>query len=455
MAQVPRSVRFTGRYRGIRQALQKEKGFRETSLSLKTLRRIWQEGLFDKRRLMTLDGRSLRILSSGCPTGSDGADYSGAHLVIGGKSERMDVICHRTSSEISPPSSNGKPFHVFAHADPKEVNFTAIEVGDRLGPFQKIIEEMEPEDYPIPHKIVPGACSRGLDLPRLERLSHILDEAGDERILEKANRLEARAAEEGWSQALYEGFMDALGYQKNRKSFTALAERLPWRNLFEAGKGDAKRMAAILLGAGGFLDGENPRFEEHFPLWNPIRSQFPSEPRLPWVRARVRPANYPERRLLAASTIFSELMESGLLGLIQIFEEALLENRLRSCYPLLERKGSNALGSERVKTIVVNLLFPAALARARQREDGSLEHAVHIQWRRFSKVSENGVLRATLKRICGERAREFPLKTERRRQGVLQIFKDFCDTKPSSCEMCPFPNLYEKNLPLTDGSGFS
>lgn len=447
MTQAPRSVRFTERYRGIRQALQKEKGFRETPLSLKTLRRIWQEGLFDKRRLATLDGRNLRILSPGKPTGSDGADYSGAHLVIQGKSERVDVICHRTSSEISPLSSNGKPFHVFAHADPKQVNFmTAIEVGNRLGPFQKIIEEMEPEDYPIPHKIVPGACSRGLDLPRLEILSQVLDEAGDERILEKANRLEARAAEEGWSQALYEGFMDALGYQKNRKSFVALAERLPWRSLFEAGKGDSKRMAAVLLGLGGFLDAENHCFQNLLPLWQDFESQFSSEPKLSWTRAQVRPANYPERRLLAASSIFSELRESGLLGLLQVFEEALLENRLRSFYPLLERKGLNALGAERVKLIVVNLLFPAALSRARQREDVSLEHAIHIQWRRLSKVSENGAIRATLKRICGERAREFPLKSERRRQGILQIFKDFCDTKPSSCEMCPFPKIYEKSL---------
>src|SRR5262249_34904972 len=70
-----------------------------------------------------------------------------------------------------------------------------------------------------------GQCCAPLrDLPA-EKISELLHGAAQIRFRGKASRLQARARQVGWEQALWEGLFRALGYKNNSWPMQCLAER--------------------------------------------------------------------------------------------------------------------------------------------------------------------------------------------------------------------------------------
>ena len=132
-------------------------------------------------------------------------------------------------------------------------------------------------------------------------MSILLDRAGDSRFLGKSDAHVALLNEEEPEQVLYSGLMEALGYSQNREPFLELACRVPYRLLEKVARESppSERRATIqdlLLTAAGFLAA-------------PPNANTMSRAR--WHLFRIRPQNYPSRRIVGFAYLLDLFLPSS------------------------------------------------------------------------------------------------------------------------------------------------
>ena len=95
------------------------------------------------------------------------------------------------------------------------------------------------------------------------------------------------------------------------------------------------------------------------------------------------------------------------------------------------------IGKERSNVIFINIIIPVLLAYARKRDDSELEEKLFKAYKSHSKLSPNNITRFMNYRILGKDSQEGSVvNSARRQQGLLQIFKDFCESDDIACERC-------------------
>ncbi|MBC8555114.1 MAG: DUF2851 family protein [Candidatus Brocadiales bacterium] len=95
------------------------------------------------------------------------------------------------------------------------------------------------------------------------------------------------------------------------------------------------------------------------------------------------------------------------------------------------------IGKERSTVIFINIIIPVLLSYARKREDSELEGKLFKAFKQHSKLSPNNITRFMGYRILGKESQEGTVvNSARRQQGLLQIFKDFCESDDIACEKC-------------------
>ncbi len=102
----------------------------------------------------------------------------------------------------------------------------------------------------------------------------------------------------------------------------------------------------------------------------------------------------------------------------------------------LKNKG-RLIGKERATVIFINIIIPVLLAYARNRDDYTFEEKLFKAYKLHSKLSPNNITRFMNYRILGKNLQEGSVvNSARRQQGLLQIFKDFCESDDIACEKC-------------------
>ncbi len=87
--------------------------------------------------------------------------------------------------------------------------------------------------------------------------------------------------------------------------------------------------------------------------------------------------------------------------------------------------------------IFINIIIPVLLVYARKKGDTVLEERLFKAYKLHSKLSPNNITRIMGYRILGKDTRDsIVVNTERRQQGLLQVFKDFCESDDITCERC-------------------
>ncbi len=95
------------------------------------------------------------------------------------------------------------------------------------------------------------------------------------------------------------------------------------------------------------------------------------------------------------------------------------------------------IGKERATVIFINIIIPVLLAYARKRDDSGLEEKLFKAYKLHSELSPNNITRFMNYRILGKGTQDCGVvNTARRQQGLLQIFKDFCESDDIACERC-------------------
>ncbi|MCE0482689.1 MAG: DUF2851 family protein [Methylacidiphilales bacterium] len=302
--------------------------------------------------------------------------------------------------------------------------------------------------YPLPAS-TPGRCSPVLDELPKERVTDILRAAGTFRLRQKARRWFWRRHLTSPEQALHEALAEALGFHANQIPMRLVAQRLPWTKLRSL---DANSRLAHLFGLSGFLPGEStaklrtePKtwLRKLWEIWWKARGEldYALLPRSQWKLAGLRPLNRPERRLAALAQIVPkipalrqaiEAVDADRFGkiLLSVGDPFWEKHATITGTPL--PSSCRLIGEERVHDILINIFWPMV----------SLDDPEAAQ-RGLSAMTmaSNGAARIASQRMLISALSPKAMREALIQQGLLQIFRDYCQTDCSQCRNCTFPEL--------------
>ncbi|MBI5289284.1 MAG: DUF2851 family protein [Chloroflexi bacterium] len=248
----------------------------------------WAAGCRGPLRLE--DGRTLKVVFPGVPSGSAGPDFTGAILDAGGDLLRGDVELHlvasgwRAHGHHVDPAYAGVVLHAVASND--ESTVCTLHRSGRSIP----ILVLPPAAQGQPSFPPPFTPPCALEAARGRASRAPLERLGLRRLRTKAAAALPLVAAAGPGQALYALTLEIAAGPSNRAAFSALARRIPLAAILEraAGSPVSRRvaMAAELRGAAAQLA---------------VR------------RAGSRPMASPARRLESAAALFAAWWPEGAL----------------------------------------------------------------------------------------------------------------------------------------------
>jgi hypothetical protein len=421
-----------------------------------TLSAAWHTGAVPAR-LETIDGISLEIIHRGTWSHGLGPDFRDALILFDGREVRAgSVEIHlRTHGwgdhgHHLDPAYDTVILHLVGDHDGFETrrrNGAIVPVAV-IGPVDRFAT---PEFASWDWLAVGGTtCASRLSVTTPKAAREILHHLGDVRLAARSARLEGRLSAEPPGEILWQELLDGLGYTANREPMRDLARAIPLAAiealLQSAPHGSREALArGVLLGVAGFLPlapadaylgglairhiGE---LESQWVKYgHPWRDN--TMPPTVWNRARVRPANHPLPRLLAAASLLtSASVQGGTLATILgiVLERGDPVERLRSLTGSEDRAG---IGSDRAIDMLASGIIPLALALAAHTGDLDLADAASIHWDNLPAPGPNRVTRRALRQVAGRS----PLGKfgARGAQGLIHLDTVLC--QPRRCFECP------------------
>ncbi|MEF3695098.1 MAG: DUF2851 family protein, partial [Candidatus Cloacimonadota bacterium] len=297
-------------------------------LNEKFLYHIWDAGHL-KSELKTVSGKSLRITFQGQFNTGRGPDFSFAIIDLEGQALQGSVEIHLKSSDWKAHSHDEDPYYngvilhvVLSHnqspdytikenGEPLEI----LELKDQLSAdIQKLLEAHDPEQD--------GALNTYCELLSAidnDNLIARLSLFGKLRFRAKVRRFNAILGFSDFDQLLYEGMMEALGYDKNKLNFFSLASALPLQEIkqWKAEGLTLEELISIFACSSGLLQ-KSPKAlseEQRAKLFSLYESQsFYAKPVLiDWQLFRVRPGAHPLYRLISFLSVLYPFVDRGLM----------------------------------------------------------------------------------------------------------------------------------------------
>jgi len=431
-----------------------------TQISEKLIARIWQHQLV--ANLVTDSCEPFQAIYPGRANQTSGCDFKDAVFTIKGQIISGDAEMHVKSSQWY---SHGH------HRDPKYNNIALHVVWwhDNKSPTMLQNGKTVPTICLSPFLSYPSDELNRLELsgnfsiscPEAERhsnsdsLNKLLTFAGEERLASKAALFRQALEKEEAGQVLFRGIVRALGYAQNAGLCEELANRLSLNFLENAEPETDSTRQALILGTAGLLpsqrhrpveDRETDKLER---IWQSTGiTETMNE--AGWCFSRVRPDNFPTRRLIAFSYLLARYRQTGLLrGMLQLVRKAppgaehrWLENGLViDCqgywrnhfdFGIVKKRSSALLGREKASAIIINAILPFACVWGEISSDLKLKRKAAEIYRRYPSPADNELTR--------HMKQQFLLKpcvrlSACQQQGLLHIFKTYCRLR--NCTACP------------------
>ncbi|MCF8719599.1 DUF2851 family protein [Nitrospina gracilis] len=483
----------------------------------KVIRCVWNDQLFKTPNLKTTDGQTLEVVFPGYWNFGSGPDFKSAAIRVDGKLLEGDVELHVFGSDWTAHGhSNNNEYdnvvlHVFMWKGRGKRKLSTREESKEPEPklsrphihelelkkylkrgILKLNEELDFESYPTLHSFNYGLCHRPLSRLPQEKLLELLNAAGDARIHTKMDRFHDRVITKGYEQTFYEGVAEAMGYPSNKLPFRMLAENVPLaelRDTIPIRASEEKRteiIQAVLFGVSGLIDfneiAENEnllpaeriffgRMAKH---WEQRRERWEDRLMSPreWKFGKMRPANFPYRRIAALSHLLVRHWENGLFAdYLDILQSTVsnsgetgytkaTRNRLTQFFcveaadywsrhytpggkPL--KQNQQLVGPDRSREVVVNIAIPIGLIYARASKSVPLEQALRSLFQIKNRPADNKWIRFMKHYILGNEEHMLkPLTSDQQTQGLMQIYQDYCTKNENNCLRCKFPGLVER-----------
>ncbi|MDZ7374912.1 MAG: DUF2851 family protein [candidate division KSB1 bacterium] len=447
------------------------------------LHRLWEEQLAG-RKLFTVDGRTVEILSPGTRNFDAGPDYRDAIVRLDGQLMHGDIEIHPSVGDWvrhghdRDPAYNRVILHIVTAGCPEgaqtvRADGVRVPIVDLDRHLPRPAEELEGEPSRLTGKGKPPmVCALAQADPEQKLL--VIEQASVQRLEYKAERFREERQYADWEEVAYRGLLEALGYAKNQIPARALAERLPVHDLrhFSQRLPDPEAVVHVqawLLGASGLLEAapgaSEPAVAEFVRLQRSLWEGYPNRRKVDslaaadWRFFRLRPANFPTRRLAAMAVLIVRHRLEGFVGSWARLLEATshmparlpreLEKTLvvpafgfweqRDCFltgkRLREGSAPLLLGRDRARDIVVNVVLPLLCAYAEESGDGALRAVAERTYRTYPRLPENEILRAMRARLWEElcEARQ-AVRTAAQQQGLIHLYKFGC--RLGDCSFC-------------------
>ena len=433
-------------------------------LSEKLVVQLWQELLRRKRQLRAVNGAVIDVVSGGEENDDCGPDFNHAVIFVNGNGPVTgDVEVHVQSSDWRAhghqrdPSYNKVVLHVVLRHDTtlatvleNSIAVPVISVAECLG--NALDEACRSVKM---RKLAEKPCQQAVLHRDTGRLMKILDNAGEARFIAKAADFARQMQQESGEEVLYRGICDALGYMRNRASFRRLSQyrSVAFLRSMSGETHAAMRLQAVLLGTAGLLPSQRKRFaceKSRFlanmeSIWREtgLVQEMEEEE---WHFFKVRPGNYPPRRIVALSYLMTRYHRSGMLEHIprvicttpdgKTVEDAFIvpahsywkdhyDCGMTGALPTL-------LGRARAAEIVQNIILPFFLAYGARERYPTLPQKVRTLFHIYPRGEDNRITRLMVQRIC---SKETALLNTARQQGLIHLYHNYCVGE--RCRGCP------------------
>ncbi|WP_448519268.1 DUF2851 family protein [Rhodoflexus sp.] len=411
---------------------------------------LWQFQYFDKRNLQTESGETLTVVHTGTRNSDSGADFTNAALQIDGLQWFGQVELHmRTSDWLRhghqrDAAYEGVILHVVWEHDTSE---PLVRADCSPIPVLALKSRTDPllwERYALmlaqPAEAI--ACASQIEkVPSLTVLA-MADRALVRRLHRKAEEVLdwLQQVRGDWQQVAYMLLMRNMGFKVNAAPMLELARSLPY-HVLRKHLHEPLQTEALLLGMSGWLskayeDSYLQKLQAEFRyLQHKYDLSDKTGTKSAWKIARMRPANFPVRRLAQAAAILCQLPDlfTVFLETKQIKPLQELLNAQPSEYwqrHYLPEKPSErklgGLGEDSANSLIINTLFPLLAAYA-LREGGEevMERALELL---AQLPAENNAIIRQWKEL------PLPLQTAADTQAAIELYNEFCSRR--QCLQC-------------------
>lgn len=452
---------------------------------------LWEKNYFSSFPLYSVNKEKIEIIYLGTRNTDAGPDFKNAVIKIGEKIHNGDVEIHRAPEDWylhghhADPGYNNVILHLVIGKANESEAATRL---NRQPVMAEIFFDIPEDQFPALAKKYqlqfPGYNARSkcvLSLKSQEAIVEVIDFFSRLRFQTKAERFKEQRLFCSWDQVLYIGIMEALGYSKNQAPFRKLANIVPFEALSrEYSNAESKEQRfttqAILLGAGGLLPSQDKSFDwkkikdkdmlEYVPkleaAWKQFsrRSGIEAMEKDEWLFFRLRPVNFPTRRIAGASLVFEQFYDQGFLVKLLKMVEGLKNNhaklikefiRIFSCkttgyweshYRLesedaayQNKKSSTLVGTDRAKEIVSNIVLPVLFSYSEEIEDAQLKITIIQLYEKFPKATMNSLVKEVSSVLFPDNpAVKEIIASTARQQGLIHIYKLFCRRR--ECSRC-------------------
>lgn len=454
------------------------------------VQKLWNGQRFIHEDLLSIDGKEIRVLKPGVWNREEGPDFMHAEIEINGKLLVGDVEIHVKSSEwyAHKHHLNSRYNRVVLHTVLYNDDFnlrTRLQNGKRISTLEllKWIDAPIGDLYDETTKAETDAedfCRVTGNRLDIENLKNVFESLGSERFLEKADAVRLLRTRLDFEQILYEGIMEALGYSQNSKPLRELAQRVPFTDFDHMSE---EEIQSILFGVAGLLpsqtkkplpidEKENPFLVALEKLWyaseHAVQANCMNAGQ--WRFAKMRPYNYPTRRIAAISQLIHQSKGSLMMYFLPTCERAAMADTARLMSSIrkellnllmLETKGywethsnfgkggtkkAKLIGESRALDIMVNKILPVAYVWAVESESRKLQDAILNIYSGYKKLQENEVIRQIESQIFSQTQPIRLIKpTAKIQQGAIRLHKNYCADQ--LCDLCP---IIENNAVLSN-----
>lgn len=415
----------------------------------KFLYHIWDEGHL-KPELRTASGKSVRVIFPGQFNRNRGPDFVNVTICLDGVTMHGDVEIHlNTYDWIAHKHQedcyyNSVILHVVFqhsgyHALTVKQNAETAEILELQNQLSEDIGKLICNHGDVAVGQRPRFCDllSAVDSVRLESILHYW---GLRRFQNKGKRFNAGLLSGGFDQILYEGIMEAMGYDKNKLNMLRLAQSIPlstisaWQN-----EGiTALQLLSIFIVGPSLIQRSEKLLPESFRKqlemsYEEQRFQAKGTP-IDWQLFRVRPSNHPVFRMISLAPF---LFNAAPMGLMNYLRENLRLSEVEpskavSCLKRLF--GEHAIpgtesfpqpGDAVLRNLIPNVLLPVFHLYAEKL--GNSEEAIKLEkiYSEFHGLSENYITRFMLCHISPSHHKRVYARAIFQ-QGLIELYYRYC-----------------------------
>ncbi|MBL7209900.1 MAG: DUF2851 family protein [Dehalococcoidia bacterium] len=436
-----------------------------TDVPEKTIALVWQRQVV--ANLVTDAGEQLRIVYPGRTSNGSGCDFTDAVFTIDGKVIEGDIEIHVKSSQWYSHGHhrdvkyNNIVLHVVMWRDSQSP--TLLQNGKIIPTIclssflRDSLDRLRYQPHLFRHPL--PSCPQAPGFSNTESLSKSLTTAGEERFAAKATSFHTGLNQEAAGQVLFRGMSRALGYAQNAEPCEELTHKLLLSFLQKVEPQTTAVKQAWILGTAGLLPSQrlklrykplqDAEIEELETIWQ-SSGAVETMKETDWCFFRVRPDNFPTRRLIALSYILARYRKPGLLlGILELVRKApseaehcWLENGLTIAsqgywanhfdFGVPKKRSSALLGREKAASIAINAILPFVYAWSDTTAQPELKRKAAGIYHSYPKLGDNELTRHMKQQLLLERDADLSACQQ---QGLIHIFKKYC--RHRNCSQCP------------------